>query len=89
VRASEALDSAADRALASRRERLRRSAQHLHALSPLTAFNRGFAVPIGREGRVLRRVEHFPAEGEFDLIVHDGVVPCRVEDRAPFARGDS
>ena len=49
----------------------------LDALSPLATLKRGYAVPIGPEGRVLRSVEHFGPEGSFWLRVVDGRVECR------------
>jgi exodeoxyribonuclease VII large subunit len=82
------LGGAVDRRVASARDRVARGAEQLGALSPLLAFNRGFALPIGSDGRVLRRTGSFPAGSEFDLLVHDGVVPCRVEDRPPFTAAE-
>jgi exodeoxyribonuclease VII large subunit len=56
------------------------TAARLQALSPLNVLSRGYAVPLGGEGRVLRRVADFAAGAPFDLRVADGVVPCRVAD---------
>jgi len=46
-------------------------------------LSRGYAVPLGEGGRVLRRVDDFAAGAPFDLRVADGVVPCRVADADP------
>ncbi|HET7322409.1 MAG TPA: exodeoxyribonuclease VII large subunit, partial [Longimicrobiaceae bacterium] len=83
------LDGSAKRMLERRSERMHSAARQLNALSPLAALGRGFALPQGPDGRVLRRVEHFPAGSAFDLRVHDGVVPCRVDEREPFTTPES
>lgn len=70
-----------ERLIEGRRDRLRIAARQLEALSPLASFARGYAIPLSRRGRILRRVEDFAAEQEFDLRVRDGLVPCRVDDR--------
>ncbi|HYJ80805.1 MAG TPA: exodeoxyribonuclease VII large subunit [Longimicrobiaceae bacterium] len=86
------LREAALRGLRSRRERVAGGAVRLHALSPLATLARGYAVPLGAEGRVLRRAADFAAGAGFGLRVVDGVVACRVEgsadagDAAPAAR---
>jgi exodeoxyribonuclease VII large subunit len=69
-----------ERALRRRRERVAASAGQLHALSPLATLSRGYALPIGADGRVLRRAADFaPGEG-FTLRVSDGAVRARVEE---------
>lgn len=78
----------AEERLAQRTRRLldRRSAEvstlaaQLHALSPLQALTRGFAVPLDGEGHVLRSVAAFHEGMPFRLRVADGTVPCRVEE---------
>jgi exodeoxyribonuclease VII large subunit len=75
------LQEAAERGLTARRQLLAASARHLHALSPLMALSRGFAVPLAPDGRVLRQLDEFVPGSSFDLRIHDGSVPCRVEDR--------
>lgn len=77
---SDAIDRGAARWLSRRRERVQALGQRLHALSPLAAFDRGFALPTGRDGRILRRVADLPPGTSFDLRVRDGVVPARVEE---------
>lgn len=83
VTRSERLDDVAERGLVERRQRLAASARHLHALSPLMALARGFAVPLAPDGRVLRQLDDFVPGSAFDLRIHDGSVPCRVDDH-PF-----
>ena len=73
------LRTAAERALRARRERLGMTAARLQALSPLNVLARGYAVPLGADGRVLRGVGDFSPGAVFDLRVADGVVPCRAE----------
>jgi exodeoxyribonuclease VII large subunit len=60
----------------SRRARLASGAGRMDALSPLSVLRRGYAVPLGEEGRVLRRVSDFSPGGEFQLRVVDGRVVC-------------
>jgi exodeoxyribonuclease VII large subunit len=63
------------------RERARdlaHAAARLDALSPLAALRRGYAVPLGHDGRVLRRLAEFEAAGEFELRIVDGRVECTV-----------
>lgn len=79
--AREGLDDCLARVVEVRRERVRSAARHLHALSPLAALARGFAVPLDRDGRVLRTTAHLPPGLPFELRVRDGSVPCRVEPR--------
>ena len=51
----------------------------LDALSPLRILDRGYAVPVDREGRVLKRREDFRPGESFRLRVADGDVGARVE----------
>ena len=59
--------------------RLGRAADRLHALSPLAALGRGYAVAQDADGRVLRRAEAFRAGDRFRLRVSDGRIDCMVE----------
>jgi exodeoxyribonuclease VII large subunit len=70
------LRGAVERGLRARRDGLAATAARLQALSPLNVLSRGYAVPLGAGGRVLRRVDDFAAGAPFDLRVADGVVPC-------------
>lgn len=74
------LRAAAERALRARREGIAATAARLQALSPLNVLSRGYAVPLGAGGRVLRRADDFAPGTPFDLRVSDGVVPCRVAE---------
>lgn len=82
-----ALRRAAERLLHTRRERVGGVAGRLHALSPLAALARGFAVPLSTEGSVLRRVADFTPELPFELRVVDGIVSCRVVKEEPQDAG--
>jgi len=77
--ANDRLQAAMSRDLMRRRDRAGRIAEKLEALSPLAALGRGFAVPLDRDRRVLRRVADFRPDRPFDLRVSDGTVPCRVD----------
>lgn len=61
--------------------RLSRAAASLDALSPLSTLARGYAVPLGRDGDLLRRAGDFPRGRDFRLRVLDGYVPCAVTGR--------
>ncbi|MGH7540757.1 MAG: exodeoxyribonuclease VII large subunit, partial [Gemmatimonadota bacterium] len=54
--------------------RLEAAGQRLDALSPLGTLRRGYAVPLGPDDRVLRRVEMFEEGEPFRLRVRDGTV---------------
>ncbi len=60
-------------------ERMRQAAGKLEALSPLASLRRGYAVPLGTDGRVLRRTADFGVGDRFRLRVVDGSIACRVE----------
>ena len=61
--------------------RLSRGAAALDALSPLSTLARGYAVPLGQDGSLLRRAEDFQRGRDFRLRVVDGYVPCAVTGR--------
>jgi exodeoxyribonuclease VII large subunit len=88
--AGDDLRAAAEVAIRARRDRLRAAATHLNALSPVATLARGYAVPVGPHGRVLRRASDCERGADFSLRVVDGRVPCRVErepEPAPGAGG--
>ncbi len=62
--------------LAHRRSALGALAGRLEALSPLSTLQRGYAVPLTREGHVLRGVDDFTPGRSFVLRVVDGRVQC-------------
>ena len=74
--AAEALEQGIRDLIDGRRERVQRCAEMLDALSPLAALRRGYAVPLGSNGRILRSVGDFEPGGEFGLRVVDGIVQC-------------
>jgi exodeoxyribonuclease VII large subunit len=63
-------------ALEGERGRLAGLAGRLEALSPLSTLRRGYAVPLSREGRVLRGVADFTPGRRFVLRVVDGRIEC-------------
>lgn len=84
VRGEERSRRAEERLLWSVRARLERAAgavgrtgDRLQALSPLATLRRGYAVPFGEAGEVLRRLDDFPEKDAFRLRIVDGVVRCR------------
>jgi exodeoxyribonuclease VII large subunit len=77
------LHDAAAHGLARRRERAAGLAERLEALSPLGALRRGFAVPLGRDGRILRSTQAFTVGETVRLRVTDGTVRMRTEHIEP------
>jgi exodeoxyribonuclease VII large subunit len=80
ARTGDRLESAVGRVVRHQRHRLERIGAQLDALSPLRVLERGFAVPISQDGRVLRSRSEFGAGQRYRLRVRDGEVPSRVED---------
>ncbi|HEX6617211.1 MAG TPA: exodeoxyribonuclease VII large subunit [Gemmatimonadales bacterium] len=80
-RAGDRLQAAMTATLERRRQRLARLSAQLDALSPLRVLQRGYAVPTGPDGRVLKRQSEFTPGEPFTLRVVDGSVPARVEPR--------
>ena len=72
------LEAGAKSAVAARRERLRTATGKVEALSPLSTLRRGYAVPLGEGGRVLRVLSEFVVGEPFDLRIADGRIRCDV-----------
>ncbi|HSR43304.1 MAG TPA: exodeoxyribonuclease VII large subunit, partial [Longimicrobiales bacterium] len=66
-----------------RRKRLASDGGKLETLSPLATLRRGYAVPLGPGGIVLRSVAAFEPSMAFGLRVVDGRVRCTVDDVEP------
>ena len=77
---SDALVDAVRGVVRSREERLLRAVSKLEALSPLAALRRGYAVPLGADGRVLRRADEFRSGMHLRLRLADGSVQGRLEE---------
>jgi exodeoxyribonuclease VII large subunit len=88
VRVEDRLARAIEVRIERRRARLSGLAGRLHALSPLATLERGYAIPLTAEGRLLRRVRDFHAGSPFQLRVHDGTVEARVEEVHPTDDGE-
>jgi exodeoxyribonuclease VII large subunit len=80
-RTGDRLQGAITTLLERRRHRVARLAAQLDALSPLRVLERGYAVPTGPDGRVLKRRAEFAPGAPFTLRVADGRVDARVEPR--------
>ena len=78
-RAADRLQSAMEAGLERRRHHVARLAAQLDALSPLRVLERGYAVPSGPDGHVLKRRAEFRPGEPFTLRVADGRVDARVE----------
>jgi exodeoxyribonuclease VII large subunit len=81
--AEERLETRMRRVLEQRRATLARTAAQVHALSPLQALARGYAVPLADDGRILRCRAELPPGTQFRLRVTDGSVPCTVNEDTP------
>ena len=69
------------RAVEERHARLRSTAGHLNALSPLAVLARGYAVARGADGETLSSVSDFGIDREFELMLRDGRIKARrIED---------
>lgn len=60
--------------------RVAAAAAGLDALSPLAVLSRGYAIPRGTDGRVLRRRTDFLPGAPFTLRISDGEVPARTAE---------
>jgi exodeoxyribonuclease VII large subunit len=78
-RSADRLQGAVEAVLRRERHRADRLAAQLDALSPLRILDRGYAVPVDPDGRVLKRREDFRPGAPFRLRVADGDVGARVE----------
>lgn len=80
ARSGDRLASALQAALDRTATRVAAAAAGLDALSPLAVLSRGYAIPRGSDGRVLRRRADFPPGTKFSLRVADGEVPARTAE---------
>jgi exodeoxyribonuclease VII large subunit len=79
ARTADRLQGAVEAVVRRERHRADRLGAQLDALSPLRILDRGYAVPVDPEGRVLKRREDFRPGAPFRLRVADGDVGARVE----------
>jgi len=79
ARTADRLHGAVDAVLRRERHRADRLGGRLDALSPLRILDRGYAVPVGADGHVLKRRAEFAPGAPFRLRVADGDVAARVE----------
>ncbi|HTT93705.1 MAG TPA: exodeoxyribonuclease VII large subunit [Solirubrobacterales bacterium] len=84
-----ALDSASERALARRREALRKAAVALRAHDPERTLERGYALAETADGEPLTDAAAATAAGRFSLRFSDGRIDARTAaDPGPGAGGD-
>ena len=79
ARSADRLQGAVEAVVRRERHRTDRLGAQLDALSPLRILDRGYAVPVDPDGRVLKRREDFRPGAPFRLRVADGDVGARVE----------
>ncbi|HEX5633764.1 MAG TPA: exodeoxyribonuclease VII large subunit, partial [Gemmatimonadales bacterium] len=80
ARTADRLEGAMQDLLGERRHALARLSAQLDALSPLRVLERGYALPLDEDDRVLRGRAAFAPGRRFRLRLADGQVPARVED---------
>ena len=81
-RAGDRMESAIRGLAALKRARLSEVAGKMDVLSPLATLRRGYALPQGADGTILRTVAAFEEGDRFALRVSDGSVPCEVRGGA-------
>jgi exodeoxyribonuclease VII large subunit len=79
ARTADRLQVAVEAVVRRDRHRAERLGAQLDALSPLRILDRGYAVPVDPDGRVLKRRDDFRPGASFRLRVADGDVGARVE----------
>jgi exodeoxyribonuclease VII large subunit len=79
ARTADRLQAGVHTALQTRQNQADRLAAQLDALSPLRVLGRGYALPLGLDGRVLKQQSDFVPDLRFRLRIADGDVPARVE----------
>lgn len=79
--ATRELRVATARVIQSHRAAIASGASRLDTLSPLSTLARGYAIARGEEGKTLSSVADFHPGDRFDLLLHDGTVPARAEDK--------
>jgi exodeoxyribonuclease VII large subunit len=77
--ASRELRVATARVIQSHRATIASGASRLDTLSPLSTLARGYAIARGASGETLTSVGDFHRGDRFDLLLHDGTVPARVD----------
>ena len=80
ARTADRLVAGIESALRHERHRAERLAVQLDALSPLRILDRGYAVPVADDGRVLKQRADFAPGDRFRLRLADGDVRARVEE---------
>lgn len=76
---AELMRTFATAALDRRRQRLAALTRHLDDLSPLRTLSRGYGLPVGSDGRLLRRPEDFPPGSSWRLLLTWGSVVARTD----------
>ena len=66
-------------ALGRERARFARLAAGLDAMSPLKVLGRGYAIPSGADGTVIRSVRDVGPGDRVTVLVRDGEIPCVVK----------
>ncbi len=84
----EQLIRALGQVISGRRVRLESLAQRLGALGPTAVLERGYAIALGPDGRILRSSRDFRVGLEFALRMKDGRVRARAEGSERGGRGE-
>jgi len=77
------LEGAMQHRLERENQRLQGLAGRLHAYSPLATLERGYALPLSEEGRLVHSVHDTRTGDVLALRLRDGWLDCRVESIRP------
>ena len=75
------LIAAADRYNSSNRNKFVRLAASLDAMSPLKVIGRGYSIAADKNGELIRSISDVEVNDKLRLMVTDGILKCRVEER--------
>ena len=62
-----------------KKRKIAESCAKLDALSPLKTLTRGYSIPVGGDGKVLREKDDFTKNMEFTLKIQNGDIDCIVK----------
>ncbi len=75
------LIAAADRYNAANRNKFVRLSASLDAMSPLKVIGRGYSIAADKNGELVRSISDVGVNDNIRLMVSDGIIKCRVEER--------
>lgn len=76
-----------ERSLHAKRARLNALSTHLHALSPLSVLERGYALVLNAEGKLIRSAKQIAPGETVHTRLSDGTFTSRIEEIEPIKQG--